>query len=128
MRKLGCSKLFFLFVIFFWPLVAFSVESGWLRVGDSFRPFVKVGNFANKQVIFVTKDGKVYFGKCYEEKRFFNSCYVVSTKKFKAVDGGITYIVLKVDGYYPPRVVEHGAVDNFNVIHSILTVGINHSQ
>jgi|GEM_PF-1692086 hypothetical protein len=130
MRKSGFSNLscFFLLFIFALSLPSLAAESGWFRMRKFFKPFVKVENYVNKQVIFVTKDGKIYSGRCQEERRLFNSCYIVPNKKFAAVDGGITYIVLKVDGYYPPKVIEYGAVDNFNVIHSILTVGINHSQ
>jgi len=117
MQRLRFSSFYLMFlflVVFSFP--ALSAESGWFRMGSFFKPFVKVENFANKQVIFVTRDGRVYSGKCKREKKFFNSCYIVPYKKFNSVDGGITYIVLKVDGYYPPRVVEYGTVDNFNVL------------
>ena len=94
---------------------SFAAETGWFRVENYYRPYVKVENFLNKQVLFITNDGIVYTGRCRKKKAFYNYCYIVPGKKFKSVDGGITYIVLKIDGYYSPRVIEYGTIDNFNV-------------
>jgi len=118
MEKLKFSNFFvFLqFVCFFsFCMPSFAAETGWFRAENYYRPYVKVENFLNKQVLFITKDGKVYTGRCKKKKGFHNYCYIVPMKKFRSVDGGITYIVLKVDGYYSPRVTEYGMIDNFNV-------------
>lgn len=115
MGRLKFSSLI-IFLTFFLVLPSFSSESGWFRVRDYYKPFVKVKDFLNKQVLFITNRGKVYSGKCRKKGGFYNHCYIAPSKKFKTIDGGITFIVLKVDGYYPPRIVEFGTVDNFNVI------------
>jgi hypothetical protein len=107
------SLLFVCFFSFCTP--SFAAETGWFRVENYYRPYVKVENFLNKQVLFITNDGLVYTGRCRKKKAFYNYCYIVPGKKFKSVDGGITYIVLKIDGYYSPRVIEYGTIDNFNV-------------
>ena len=118
MGKLKFSKFFFLLVIYlsFSHIPSLSAETGWFRLGNYYKPYVKVENFLNKQVLFVTNDGRVYIGRCRKRKAFYSYCYIIPGKKFKSLDGGITYIVLKVDGYYPPRVIEYGTIDNFNVI------------
>ena len=112
------SRFFFLLVIYlsFSHIPSLSAETGWFRLENYYKPYVKVENFLNKQVLFVTNDGRVYIGRCRKRKAFYSFCYIIPGKKFKSLDGGITYIVLKVDGYYPPRVIEYGTIDNFNVI------------
>jgi hypothetical protein len=118
MEKLKFSRFFLFLVICFslFHIPSLSAETGWFRLGNYYKPYVKVENFPNKQVLFVTNDGKVYIGRCGKRKAFYSHCYIIPGKKFKSLDGGITYIVLKVDGYYPPRVIEYGSIDNFNVI------------
>jgi len=94
---------------------SFAAETGWFRTKNYYKPYVKVENFFKRQVLFITRDGKVYTGRCRKDRGFHNYCHIVPAKKFKSVDGGITYIVLKVDGYYSPRIIEYGTIDNFNV-------------
>ena len=118
MEKLKFNNLFisfFLVCFFSFCVRSLAAETGWFRTGNYYRPYVKVENFLNKQVLFITNKGTVYTGRCRKKKTFYNYCYIVPGKKFTSVDGGITYVVLKVDGYYPPRVVEYGIIDNFNV-------------
>ena len=113
MGKLRFSSLLIALTLSTSPLSA--AESGWFRTPNYFKPFVKVENFKDRQVLFITNEGRVYTGRCRKRKGFYNYCYVVPGKKFSSIDGGITFIVLKVDGFYPPRVLEYGVVDNFNV-------------
>ena len=109
--------LFFLLTICLSPfcMLSFAAETGWFRTKNYYKPYVKVENFLRRQVLFITRDGKVYTGRCRKERGFHNYCRIVPAKKFKSIDGGITYIVLKVDGYYSPRIIEYGTIDNFNV-------------
>jgi hypothetical protein len=118
MERLRFNSVFISFLsvyLFSFCAHSFAAETGWFRGKGYYKPYVKVENFLNRQVLFITKDGKVYTGRCKKEKGFYNFCYIVPGKKFRSIDGGITYIVLKIDGYYPPRVIEYGTIDNFNV-------------
>jgi len=114
--KFNNFSIFLLLVcLFSFYARSFATETGWFRAENYYKPYVKVENFLNKQVLFITKDGKVYTGRCRRKRGFHNYCYIVPMKKFKSVDGEMTYIVLKIDGYYSPRVIEYGMIDNFNV-------------
>ncbi len=114
--KFNSFFVFLLFICFlYFCNYSFGAETGWFRVENYYQPYVKVENFLNKQVLFITNKGTVYTGRCKKKRAFYNYCYIVPGKKFKSVDGGITYIVLKIEGYYPPRVIEYGIIDNFNV-------------
>ena len=117
MGKLRFSNVFLLLILCLstFCVSSLAAETGWFRTKNYYKPYVRVENFLKRQVLFITRDGKVYTGRCRKEKGFHNYCHIVPAKKFKAVDGGITYIVLRIDGYYPPRIIEYGMINNFNV-------------
>jgi hypothetical protein len=113
--KYSLASLIILVVILF-PSILFAVESGWFRYSKGYyKPFVKVSNYRNKEALFITSNGNIYLGKCSLDSVYGNTCYMITSKKFKNIDGKITFIVIKLLRNYPPQLESVGIVNSFNV-------------
>ena len=95
--------IFFLFLITF-PLEVLASQSGWLEKNGYYKPYVKVET-NNCLVLFITEKGKVYRGKCRK-----NRSIVTPGKKFLTKSDRITYIILKLEEFSHPKVIETGEI------------------
>jgi len=95
---------FFLFLLLLLPLKLLASQSGWIEKSGYYKPYVKV-KANNCLVLFITEKGKVYRGKCRK-----NRSLVTPGKKFYSNSQKITYIVLEIEDFSYPKVIETGEI------------------
>ncbi len=93
----------FLFLLLF-PLKVLASQSGWIEKNGYYKPYVKVKT-NNCLVLFITEKGKVYRGKCRK-----NRSVVTPGKKFFTKSVRITYVILKLEDFSYPKVIETGEI------------------
>jgi len=81
---------------------------GWSEKDGYYRPYVVVKNPKDKMVLFITKRGKVYRGKCKKRDSALEACSVSPRKRFSR-KVPLRFIVLDLGGF-APSVVKTGVI------------------
>ena len=86
------------------PLKVLAFQSGWMEKNGYYKPYVKV-KLEHCLVLFITERGKVYRGKCRKGRSI-----VTPGKKFFTKSDRITYIILELEDFSYPKVIEIGEI------------------